>query len=188
MSDVLTTGNNPAPSISPNPFTAILQSAGFHNTFTNLIDAVLSDDALTTNCRLVFAGTQIVPCTNCTGNIHKPDGPIPFPRGTVCPLCQGKKIEVEETDDVMLCVINDSKKWMIWSRPVNQTWTTNTPKALAETICRVELYPKIKACDYLIIDTDHQDYTHNKFHRFGEPELMGLGRMEYIVTAWQRIE
>lgn len=185
MSEHLETGNNPAPSLA-NPFAGII-SPSFKTLFTNMIDALLMDDSITVPCRLVFAGTQLIDCSNCTSNIYTPGGPVPFPRGMTCPICQGKRIEVFQDFDIQMAVINDAKKWLILSRPQYQNLTAQAPNMLAETLCRIELYPKIMAANYAVLDANNEGYTLNKFMRVGDPELMGLGNHQYMLTAWQRV-
>jgi len=188
MSETLRECTNPAPSKPSNPFKGIITTE-FHTAFTNLIDAALEDGGLSTPCKLIFKGARIISCNNCVGNIYKPDGPFPFSRGMICPACQGKKQEAQDACDISMCMNTDSRKWMILSRPaIVESRTTSKPKVFAETVCRIEMYPKIRACDYAVLDTSNENYALNKYKRMGEPEPCGLGNMEYIVTAWERIE
>lgn len=190
MSEYLQEENNPAPSKTNNPFAGII-TPQLHWVFTNAIDALLQDCALVTPCRFVFSGAQLVECPNCVGGIYKPNGGFPFPRGKICPACQGRRIEVEDTEDVSLMLIYDSRRWMILNRKTGFSTSTNnaavvTPNMYLETMCRVELYPKLKGCKHLIVDTCNENYSLNQYSRVGEPEPLGFGKMEYVITAWQR--
>lgn len=190
MSEYLQQENNPAPSKTNNPFAGVI-TAQLHWTYTNAIDALLQDCSLVTPCRFVFAGAQLVECPNCVGTLYKPNGPFPFPKGKICPACQGRQIPVEENEDVSLMLIYDSRKWLILNKRIEYAASTNvplaaTPNMFMETMCRIELYPKIKACKHLIADTCNENYSINQYNRVGEPKPLGLGKMEYIITAWRR--
>lgn len=166
-----------------NPYAGIITSA-FKTTFNNAIDALLEDTACTVSCTLVYGGQKFVACSNCVGGIYVPGGPIPFPNGKICPLCQGtSRREVEQTETVYLVPIFDSKKWLTTAIKSS----AKSPSELCETMCALTLMPKLKACKHLIIDSTNSDYTRNIFKRLGEPEPLGLGDMRYILTAWERV-
>lgn len=175
---------NPAPSITPNPFTSIFTPA-FHNTFTNAIDALLSNCALTTPCRLIFGNSRFIQCTNCQGGIYKPGGPVYFPRGKVCPLCNGKaSFTVEAVEDVYLMVNFDTKKFTQMDGAEKYPGFADD---MAQTMCRVELYPKIVSAEKAILDMCNQCYSSNFYKRVSHPRFLGLGKQEYLLTTWQRI-
>ena len=50
-----------------NPFSGIITTE-FKTLFTNMIDSLLEDDALTVPCRLTYEGTKFTLCTNCVPN------------------------------------------------------------------------------------------------------------------------
>ena len=167
----------------PNPFAGIITGV-MKTTFNNAIDALLEDSACTVPCTLVFGGQKFEPCTNCQGGIYVPGGPIPFPNGRICPLCQGSsRREVELSETVYLMPIFNSKKWM--TTAVKQS--VKAPSELCETMCNIEHLSKIKACKHIAIDTRNTDRTQNIFKRLGEPEPCGFGDMRYIITAWERV-
>lgn len=180
---------NPAPSSASNPFSSII-TAAMKQTFVDAIDALLADDGLTIPCEFYFGGQRFVECTNCSNGVYRPGGPIVFARGKICPLCMGRthiNVETHETNR-MVCIF-DSRKWMILGKSMSipASNTANTGNLFAETMTRVEMYPKIKAAQYVILNSANADFTQNKYQRLGEPELLGLASMDYIITAWQRI-
>lgn len=166
----------------PNPFSGIITPA-LKTTFNNMIDALLEEGACTVPCTLVFGGQKFVACSNCAGGIYVPGGPIPFPNGKICPLCNNKPIQVEETEEVHLMVIFDSKKW----RTMAATTSPKTFNELAETMCHMTLYPKLKAAKHVILNNTNELYSRNVYKRMGEPEPCGFGDMRYILTAWERV-
>jgi len=180
---------NPAPSSTSNPYTSVLSTA-FKQTFTDAIDAVLSDDGLTVPCTFYFGGQKAVECTNCQGGVYRPGGSIYFPQGKICPLCMGRTHINETTSESnYMMVIFDSKQWRILGRSIScpASNTANSMLVYAETMTRIEMYPKIKAAQYVILDSTNANLTHNKYQRLGEPEPLGLGTMQYIITAWERM-
>ncbi len=90
-----------------NPFLGIISPA-FKATFTNAIDALLEDTALTVPCRLIYGNTNPTVCANCifdpltgrSSSIYLAGGPIPFANGQICPWCHGEGVKtVEATED-----------------------------------------------------------------------------------------
>ena len=83
-----------------NPFSGIIDSS-FKSVFNNAISALLEDDSLTIACTLEYGITKYEDCVNClydpigqkSSNRSQHGAPVPFPFGTICPLCKGNKIE-----------------------------------------------------------------------------------------------
>ena len=96
-----------------NPFSGIIDN-NFKTVFNNAISAMLDDDALTIGCTLSYGVTRYDDCPNCvydpigrkSSNRFQDGGPVPFPYGGVCPLCNaaGRK-GVETTEDINVAVI-----------------------------------------------------------------------------------
>jgi len=180
---------NPAPSSTTNPFSSLL-TTDFKQTFADAIDSLLADDGLTVPCTFYFGGQKKVECTNCQGGIYRPGGSIYFPPGKICPLCMGRtSINVTTNETNYMMVIFDSKQWKILGRTIAcpAANTSNSQNMFAETMTRIEMYPKIKAVQYVILDSTNTDFTQNKYQRLGEPQPLGLGTMQYIITAWERM-
>ena len=98
-----------------NPFSGIIDN-NFKAIFNNAMSAVLESDALTIACTLDYGVTKYENCANCvfdpigrkSANRFLDGGPIPFPFGGICPLCNGAgKKPVVSSENVHLAVIFD---------------------------------------------------------------------------------
>jgi hypothetical protein len=58
---------------------------------------------------------------------------------------------------------------------------------MIQTICAIDLLPKIKNTNKLIVDTNLNGLTRNIFTRDSDPEPAGLGDNQYIFTFWKKI-
>lgn len=187
--------NNPA-----NPFGGLLNPVTIQ-LFTDGIDSLLADDGCTMPCRLAYGDTKCIVCSNCvfnsmtqmSGGAYKTGGPIPFKTGGLCPLCNGLgKLTIECTEeDIYLLVIWDVKKFHGLGRGLIQNKasnTSNTPLVFAQTMSRVEYYTKLNNAKYVILNTDIEDYNHNKYKRIGEGEFCGLGASQYVIFTWQLLD
>jgi len=181
---MLDPSGNPAPFYASNPFAGVITPA-FHRTFINAIDALLMDGALTSPCDLVFGNTRFTACVNCLNGTYKAGGPIPFPAGKICPLCVGQPCQpVLETECFSLMVIQDPKQW----RLVSKTLAGPAIKTgYLETMCRIELTNKLRACEYIIPNKCDACINGAHFKRTGEPLFIGLGKPNYIIIGWERI-
>lgn len=169
-------------------FTGIITSE--HKTlFTDMIDALLEDTALTVPCKLIYGNTKFTECDNCildvlskkSANIYRVGGPIPFTSGQPCPRCDSVGfIPVESFDeDVYMGVIWDYKKWIGFDSRIR------SPEGLVQTLTKITLLPKIKRAKEVIFNTDIEGYKHHRFIREGEPTPLGWGNDSYIITMWK---
>ena len=138
-------------------------------------------------CLLLYKGAKWNPCSNCHVNpqtgqstgTYKEGGPISFDTG-VCPHCKGRgMIPLENTENIVLGVIWDDKKFM--------GTKINKGSQSVQTLCAVEHYPKLKATSQLIVDVNVMDYSKNTFERDGEPYFAGFGNSNYIFLTWKRV-
>lgn len=150
-------------------------------TFNNAIDALLEDNACVVPCTLVFGGQRYIDCANCQSGIYTPGGPLPFPHGRVCPICLGKKIQVEDSEVISLMCIFDTKKFRSMTG-------VNEKNVQAETFSHLTLVPKLQACKHIILDSDNKLYMRNEYKRAGAPEPCGFGDMRYIIVPWTRVK
>ena len=173
------------------PFSGIFANPAFKNIFTNAIDSLLTNNALTVPCQLIFQNTTFNSCPNClydtmsgkSTSIYKTGGPIVFNKG-ICPYCHGLgNIAADNTQTVNLMVIWDYKQWIGWHGVPELTMT---PFGHAQTLCSVSLLPAIKAAKNIILDTDVQAYVKHLFLRVSEPNPIGFGKDSYIATMWKR--
>ena len=171
----------------PNPFSGII-STEFKTLFTNAIDALLEDSALTRTCRFVYSGSKATKCPNCqfnsvtgkSNNIYISGGPIPFYHG-ICPFCNGEGLTRSETTTTFnLAILWDYRKWLPVAQPIK------SPEGVIQTICRFNLIDEIKKAKELIVDTNIEEYVRHRFIREGEPNPIGFGASDYILTFWRR--
>ncbi len=172
-----------------NPFSGII-STDLKSLFTNMIDALLEDEALTVPCRFVYSGTKFTKCPNCkfnsltgkSANTYQTGGPYPFTNGKICPFCNSEgKIADENDDDIIyLAVIWDQRKWLsVGQQVVN-------PQNSIQTICRMGLLNRIEKVKEIIVDTNIEKFVRHRFQRAGKSIPIGFGDNQYIVTIWER--
>ena len=169
-----------------NPFSGII-TPELHTTYNNMIDAILEDEALTTNCKFVFGNCVFVDCDNCSRGKYVPGGPLYFPSGKLCPLCFGKGgYSVESSEEHWLCVEFSSQGWMTTSGKAAHR-TGNIPKGAAETLCKIEHYQRIVSCEHIVLDKNNECLSENRYKRIGRPESCGFGDKTYIFTFWEQV-
>lgn len=169
-----------------NPFSGIITSS-FKTLFTNMIDSLLEDDALTLPCQLIYEGTKFTLCTNCTPNpmsgrstnVYKGGGPAPFYTGS-CPICHGvNRIADNQTESLNMAVIWDYRQWL-------GDMAVQNPEGFVQTISLIDTLDNIKRANEVIIDTDIQNYVKHVFEREGEPNPQGFGASSYVFTLWKK--
>jgi hypothetical protein len=153
------------------------------------MDLLLSSTGLTTKCELNFGSTKKEVCPNCiydpglkkSSNKYKNGGPIPFTLGQLCPYCYGVGWSGEETSEIIyLAVISDNKKWI--NPPINVA----IPDNMVQSICKRELYDKIKQCkDMTIILNENGENP--KYNLYADPTPAGLGDNNYILCMWKSL-
>lgn len=174
-----------------NPFSNLINSE-FKKIYNDAIDSLLENTALTVLCTFKYSGVgSPVYCGNCiydtisglSSNKYKSGGPNPFAEGSICPVCMGMGTtsSISSSEKIYLACIFDSKYWMNWSSK-----TMNIPDGMVQTICKVELLPKIRNASEIIIDANIAKYGNYTYERAGDPEPAGLGNNSYIITMWKR--
>ena len=160
--------------------------------YKDAIDALLEDDALTRPCTLIYEGTKWEDCPNCdfdpisskSSGRWTSGGPTEFKPGQVCPYCSGagRRAEQDNTDAVSLCIIWDNKGWV--------PMATAPPKIgqmLIQTLSKyADTYDKIKRAKIAILDTAISASKSLQVIRVGEPELLGFGSNDFVITLWER--
>jgi len=171
-----------------NPFSGII-SPQLKLLYTNMIDALLEDTALTLPCRFVYSNTRWTKCPNCqfnsqtnkSNNIYLSGGPMPFSKG-ICPYCNGEgRIPQEDVSESHnLAIIWDYKKFIPIAEPIKII------DGSIQTICNISLIAKLKKVKELIVDTNIEGYVRHRFIRDSEPTPAGFGSDDYILTIWKR--
>lgn len=173
-----------------NPFVGIIDSQ-FKQTFKDAIDAILAETALTVPCTIQYGSSNNTLCPNCVYdpisqrslNKYNGSGSNPFTTDTICPVCNGYGMIDKSTDEIIhLAVIFDSKYWLNWNNSNNSIHITS---GMVQTICSIELLPKIKNAQSITMNNNIKNYGGYLYNRAGEPEPCGLGDHNYIITMWK---
>ena len=171
-----------------NPFSGIIDST-LKSVFNNAINAILEDGALTVACTLEYGITRDESCVNClydpigqkSSNRFQNGGPVPFPFGSVCPLCNGNgKKPVLSSEEVNLAVIFEPRQFLEISTPVN------TADGYIQTLANKSMTPKLQRAKEIVVSTDVSGFFTHRYERAGEPLPVGLGNNEFVLCTWRR--
>jgi len=170
-----------------NIFSGII-SPQIKNVFENAISAMMYDDGCTIPCTLYYGVTKYDDCVNCvydpigrkSANRFQDGGHIPFPFGSICPMCNGAgKKPVESTEDMNLMVIWEQKEFF-------NVGTVNTPDGDIQTLTFADRTPQLKRAKELIVATDIAGFGTHRYERMSEPQPCGLSADQFIVCMWKR--
>ena len=170
-----------------NPFSGIINSR-FKQLFVDAISSLLYDDACTIPCVLSYGVTKYEDCINCnysyvgnkSSNTYQSGGPIPFPNGVICPMCNGDgKKPIETTEDINLVVIWDSKNFI-------DSNTVNDPVGIIETITFIENTPKLKRAKEIIVAKDISNFGRHRYERISDPQPCGMGASSFVSCKWKK--
>tara|TARA_Y100000004_G_scaffold196953_1_gene268936 strand:+ start:1583 stop:2110 length:528 start_codon:yes stop_codon:yes gene_type:complete len=173
-----------------NYFSGIISSS-MKGLFKDAIDALLEDTALTLPCTLYYGVTKWENCSNCiydpigkkSSNRFQDGGPVPFPFGGVCPVCNSAgKRPVITTDTLNLAVIFNYKDFLQMSTPVNN------PAGIIQTVSKKETTSKLKRAKEIQVATDIKAYADHRFERMSEPEPVGFGNSDFVICNWKRLK
>lgn len=151
----------------------------------DMIDALLEDEACTVLCILHFA-SKFTDCPNClintatgkSANKYTSGGPIQFSDGQICPYCQGQgKIQEPQSEQLYLMPIWSSKDWM----------KVPTAKIDLQTMSKITTYDNLKRCTSITADSINQRFGVPDLIREGDPEILGFGAGNFVITSWKRI-
>ena len=153
-------------------------------TYNSMIDLMLADNGLTTNCTLVYGISKKNICPNCifdsltgkSSNQYKTNGPIPFEQNIICTYCYGIGYVGEETseENTYLAVIWDSKKWINFNTDIKDT------DNYIQTIASSKLLSKLESVNYILVNGQ-------KFEIQQGSAYSGLGDSNYIILTWRKI-
>lgn len=158
--------------------------------YKQMIDSLIQEGALSLKCKLIYENSDKTQCTNCeidpmsgkSSNLYNNSGPVPFINGQICPVCGGEGYLFDSKEEVInLLVLFQYKYW------INFNSNINSPDGMIQTICGMELLPKLKNANRLIVDTNLDGITRNIFARTSDPEPAGFGDSSYIFTFWKKI-
>lgn len=155
--------------------------------YKSQIDSLFGSDRLSLPCKLISKDNKKTQCPNCivdpiTGRSsgrYKTGGPISFPYGQLCPVCNGIgfSFNVNETT-IDLLVVYDYRKW------INFNANTGIPDGMIQTISKFSDLRKIQSANTLVVNTG-VNYPSNEYVRDSEPQPVGLGASDYLYTFWK---
>jgi hypothetical protein len=161
-----------------NIFSGII-SSDFKQLFTDAISALLYDDSCTFACTLYYGITKYQDCNNCvydpigqkSSNRFQSGGSLPFPFGSICPMCDGRgKKGVEATENIKLMVIFDSKQF------VNIGGVAN-PEGVIQVLTFSDRSDKLARAKEIRVTTD---VSTSRYERISSPQPCGLGNSSFV--------
>lgn len=171
-----------------NPFSSILSNS-LKTTYDNAIQALI--DFGEVPCRLYTATSATEDCPQCQKNNIGGAGPNPFLNSgqpgkysnNNCVLCGGSGRRPKEvTSTVNLVVIFDNSKFI--DAGGNVKYTSDMVQTVSEAL---ETHTAILRANYIIFDTDIENYKNDRFERAGAPQTYKLGHKTFLITNWKRI-
>ena len=115
-------------------------------------------------------------------NYYRSGGPIPFNRGTPCPLCGGKGFKsIEATDSVELRIYYRRRDF------IDVGFQADVPNNVIQTIGYMSDYVKLTRAKELLVDIG--TYNKGRYKRISEPYVQGFKQnpTQYIVIFWERV-
>lgn len=175
-----------------NPFSGIITSS-HKQLFNNMINALLENTALTVPCKLVYENTKLQECPNClydsisgrSSNQYQIGGPIEFVNGQICPYCAGVGSLSYSNDEIIYLGII---KPVFFGMSPLELESVNFIDGKIQTLSNISAYAKLKNASYIIVDTNIEDLTINKYIRYRDPIPVGFGNNCFIITTWQIVQ
>ena len=115
-------------------------------------------------------------------NYYRSGGPIPFNRGTPCPLCGGKGFKsIEATDSVEVRIYYRRRDF------IDVGFQADVPNNVVQTVGYMSDYVKLTRAKELLVDTG--TYNKGRYNRISEPYVQGFKQnpTQYIVIFWERV-
>lgn len=155
----------------------------------NGIDDLLNQ--LGKKCLLQYSPKQIF-CPNCTydpvakksRNIWISGGPISFPNGTTCPMCEGVGYKFETaTDTITMLCHTDKRKWVTKLPP-----NVQISDGAVETKGYLSDLEKVLRAEVMIVQPDLSPYITWKYKLYGEPtNPSNIIQDRYFLAIWERM-
>ena len=129
-------------------------------------------------------------CGNCipntiggrSANVYRNGGPLPFSRGSLCPLCNGRGFKFIETkESVQLRIYHRKRDW------VDTGIQVDVPNNVIQTVGKMSDYEKLTKAKELLVDIG--TYNKMRYKRMGEPFIQGFKQnpVQYVVIFWERV-
>ena len=128
-------------------------------------------------------------CDNCisntmggrSSNFYKTGGPIPFERGSVCPLCNGQGFKlIDAHESVQLRIYHRKRDW------IDVGIQVDVPNNTVQTITYLKHLPQINKAKEVLINKNIQGHEVLRYRKTGESITNGLQHNRYIITFWKR--
>lgn len=164
--------------------------SGLQTIFNSAIGSMIDNAACTVPCTLEYGITKYEGCTNCnydpigrkSSNTYQAGGPIPFPFGGLCPMCNGEgKKPVISTENINVMIVYNPREF------INFNSSVNTTEGLIQTMARLALMPKFQKAKTLLASTDINNMFTRTYERIDEPTPCGFGDSTFCVCTWKRI-
>ena len=158
--------------------------------YKQYMDSLLASAGLSTEITFVFGVSKKLLCPNCifdpnlkkSSNKYKTGGPSQFTLGKICPYCNGIGYAGETNTEIgYLAIIWDYKKWI--NSPINIA----EPDGMIQTICDITYLPSIRQCKEILVNYPGSLNKKHKFQLYGEPNPVGLGDNNYLITMWKKV-
>ncbi len=154
--------------------------------FTKLNEAIL---LFNRTCTVVYPEKR-EKCENCitntlggrSTNFFRSGGPLPFNRGTNCPLCGGEGFKnIETTESVELRIYYNKREF------IDVDINADVPNNVIQTVGYMDDYEKLTKAKELLIDVGK--YNQGRYKRISEPYNQGFKQnpTQYIVIFWERV-
>jgi len=163
--------------------------ADVKNIIRDAIDDLILE--LGKDCLLVYPPKMTL-CVNCVSDPigHKPSnrwkngGPMRFPLGSLCPLCNGEGRRAEEVTETLRFLCEwDPKKFL---KPV-QGVDLRVPYGMCQTKGYLTDLPKVLRCDHMILQNNISGVLRLKYKLAGEPgDYSNIIQGRYFVATWER--
>lgn len=155
----------------------------------NAIDDLI--DQLGKDCLLVYpplpescVNCIIDPIGNKSSNHWTNGGPMPFPNGSICPLCNGSGYHFEETTKpIKLLISNDPSQWFV-KMPAG----LQVPGGTIQTKGYVSDLPDVLQARKIIVQVSLEPMIRFTYELAGEPIDQGnIIQNRYWVAMWNRV-
>lgn len=147
-------------------------------------------DELGKDCTLLYP-PKTVHCANCvfdpigkkSSGRYLTGGPVFFPVGSLCPLCNGAGTRAEQVSEVVrfLCAWTPQDFYM----PVPRGITV--PEGRIQTKGYMTDFPKVMQCVEMIVENPLEPVLRARFKLVGEPvDRSNIIQGRYFVARWER--
>lgn len=153
------------------------------------------DDVITEfgkDCLLVYP-PRWKPCVNCvldpighkSSNKWKNGGPLPFPNGNLCPMCNGDGRRAEEQTEVVKLLCAWEPKSFFYPMP---GLDIRVPYSILQTKCLISEVPKLLRADHVIFEIPSEAVVRKRFKLLGAPgDSSNIIQNRYYVAVWEQI-